>query len=115
MSCLLDANVFIQAVISSHHTCFSTSCGMHWTRSTSASNAGPTFSMSIPLPADIVYATRKTRRSFIMSRYISTAEPEQPVDLSETHRELKAIEQKINEAKDRHNRFLQELGLDSLP
>lgn len=50
-----------------------------------------------------------------ISRYVSTAEPEQPVDLSATHGELNAIEQKINEAKDRHNEFLRELGLDSLP
>ena len=50
-----------------------------------------------------------------ISRYVSTAEPEQPVDLSATQRELNAIEQKINEAKDRHNRFLRELGLDDLP
>ena len=50
-----------------------------------------------------------------ISRYVSTAEPEKPVDLSATHRELNAIEQKINEAKDRHNEFLRELGLDSLP
>lgn len=50
-----------------------------------------------------------------ISRYVSTAEPEQPVDLSATRRELNAIEQRINEAKDRHNQFLRELGLDSLP
>ena len=48
-------------------------------------------------------------------RYVSTAAPEQPVDLSATHRELKAIEQDINAAKDRHNEFLQELGLEILP
>ena len=40
-----------------------------------------------------------------ISRYVSTATPEEPVDLSATQRELKAIEQKINEAKDRHNKF----------
>lgn len=50
-----------------------------------------------------------------ISRYVSTAAPEQPVDLSATHRELNAIEQKINEAKNRHNEFLRELGLDDLP
>ena len=49
-----------------------------------------------------------------ISRYVSTAEPEQPVDLSATQRELNAIEQNINAAKDRHNRFLQELGLDRM-
>ena len=50
-----------------------------------------------------------------ISRYVSTAEPEIPVDLSEVHRELSAIEKQINKAKDQHNRFLTELGLDSLP
>ena len=50
-----------------------------------------------------------------ISRYVSTAEPEPPVDLSATQRELHAIEQKINAAKDRHNEFLRELGLEILP
>lgn len=50
-----------------------------------------------------------------ISRYVSTAAPEQPVDLSATHRELNAIERNINAAKDRHNEFLRELGLEILP
>lgn len=50
-----------------------------------------------------------------ISRYVSTAEPEQPVDLSATQRELHAIERNINAAKDRHNEFLRELGLEILP
>ena len=50
-----------------------------------------------------------------ISRYVSTAEPEQPVDLSATQRELNAIEQNINAAKDRHNGFLRELRLEILP
>ncbi len=50
-----------------------------------------------------------------ISRYVSTAAPEIPVDLSEVHQELSAIEEQINTAKDQHNRFLQELGLKKLP
>ena len=50
-----------------------------------------------------------------ISRYVSTAEAEQEIDLTNVHAELEAIELKINEAKKRHNAFLVELGLAPLP
>lgn len=50
-----------------------------------------------------------------ISRYVSTAEPEEQIDLDETHKKLVEIESKIREAKATHNGFLEELGLKSLP
>jgi type I restriction enzyme M protein len=50
-----------------------------------------------------------------ISRYISTAEAEQEIDLSATHAELMTIEKQIREATGKHNAFLKELGLSPLP
>lgn len=50
-----------------------------------------------------------------ISRYVSTAQAEIEIDLEATHKELVAIEKAIQEAKDRHNGFLRELGLKTLP
>ena len=46
-----------------------------------------------------------------ISRYVSTAKEEIPVDLAEVHKQLKKIEEDIKIAKDKHTRFLEELGL----
>lgn len=50
-----------------------------------------------------------------ISRYVSTAEPEKEIKLSEVNRELRTIEQNIEVAFNRHNKYLAELGLDLLP
>ena len=50
-----------------------------------------------------------------ISRYISTAEAEQDIDLAAVHAELQANDSRIDEAKQRHNAFLAELGLPPLP
>ena len=50
-----------------------------------------------------------------ISRYVSTAEAEDEVDLTATHRELVKIEGTIREATAKHNEFLKELGLPPLP
>lgn len=50
-----------------------------------------------------------------ISRYISTAVPEAQIDLGTVHSELVSLEQKIDEARDKHNAFLKELGLPLLP
>lgn len=50
-----------------------------------------------------------------ISRYISTAVAEEEIDLSATHADLVQIEERIAEAKKRHNAFLIELGLKPLP
>lgn len=47
-----------------------------------------------------------------ISRYVSTAKQEVPVDLAEVHEQLLAIDERINAARDKHNSFLKELGLD---
>ena len=46
-----------------------------------------------------------------ISRYVSTAEPEKPVDLKENNKKLKEIEKEINKSIVKHNKFLKELGL----
>jgi len=50
-----------------------------------------------------------------ISRYVSTAKPEIQIDLSATHKELSKIEKQIQESTAKHNVFLEELGLPSLP
>ncbi len=50
-----------------------------------------------------------------ISRYISTAVGDAEIDLAATHLELVEIEKAIAAAKDRHNGFLNELGLKPLP
>ena len=50
-----------------------------------------------------------------ISRYISTAQTEEPIDLSIVHEDLIAQEDKIAEFKEKHNAFLKELGLPLLP
>jgi type I restriction enzyme M protein len=46
-----------------------------------------------------------------ISRYVSTAVSEEAIDLKAVHEELAAIEKRAEEARNRHNQFLQELGL----
>jgi type I restriction enzyme M protein len=50
-----------------------------------------------------------------ISRYISTAVAEEEINLEETHQKLQDIEIAIQEAKQKHNGFLEELGLPLLP
>lgn len=50
-----------------------------------------------------------------ISRYVSTAEAEQEIDLAATHRELVEIEKAIRKATAKHNEFLKELGLPPSP
>ncbi len=50
-----------------------------------------------------------------ISRYVSTSQQEEEIDLAATHRELVKIEESIQQATARHNEFLKELGLPPLP
>ena len=50
-----------------------------------------------------------------ISRYVSTAIAEEDVDLAEVHGRLVKIEKDIKKARDKHNGFLEELGLPPLP
>lgn len=47
-----------------------------------------------------------------ISRYVSTAKEDTPVDLAEVHKQLVAIDDQIEQARKQHNAFLKELGLD---
>ena len=50
-----------------------------------------------------------------ISRYISTAVAEEEINLQTLNAELVALDQKIREARDLHNAFLEELNLPLLP
>ena len=50
-----------------------------------------------------------------ISRYVSTAEQQVAIDLSITHEELVKIEEQIQESTAKHNAFLEELGISTLP
>jgi type I restriction enzyme M protein len=50
-----------------------------------------------------------------ISRYISTAEAEEEIDLEVVHADLTRIEAEIQAATAKHNTFLEELGLPPLP
>jgi type I restriction enzyme M protein len=49
-----------------------------------------------------------------ISRYVSTAVADKVIDLDEVHAKLVEIEKKATEARDRHNGFLRELGLEEI-
>lgn len=49
-----------------------------------------------------------------ISRYVSTAVTEEEVDLKKVNGDLVVLEQKIVEARNKHNKFLKELGLPPL-
>ncbi len=50
-----------------------------------------------------------------ISRYVSTSVAEEEVDLKSVHDQLLDIEKDIQQAKDKHNDFLRQLGLPLLP
>ena len=50
-----------------------------------------------------------------ISRYISTALPEEEIQLSAVNTKLVTLEEKSLEAKKKHNKYLKELGLPPLP
>ena len=50
-----------------------------------------------------------------ISRYVSTAQAEEEISLTDTHKKLVAIEKAIRKSTNKHNEFLKELGLPLLP
>jgi len=50
-----------------------------------------------------------------ISRYVSTAKPEKPIDLQVVNSELVSLEENIVSATAMHNKFLEKLGLSPLP
>ncbi len=57
----------------------------------------------------------KNEYNLNISRYISTAEAEETIDIKKVNKDLIEIEKTISKAKEAHNKFLQELGLSKLP
>ncbi|MEE9397777.1 MAG: N-6 DNA methylase, partial [Methylococcales bacterium] len=49
-----------------------------------------------------------------ISRYVSTAKPEEQINLSAVHSELKTLADTIKAAEQKHNGYLKELGLPAL-
>ena len=49
-----------------------------------------------------------------ISRYVSTAKPEPIIDLKEVNKKLNEIEKTANEARNKHNEYLKELGLKTI-
>jgi type I restriction enzyme M protein len=50
-----------------------------------------------------------------ISRYVSTADTEEEIDLKAVNAKLLSLDQKIKTATEQHNDFLKELGLPLLP
>ncbi|MBC0645781.1 type I restriction-modification system subunit M, partial [Escherichia coli] len=50
-----------------------------------------------------------------ISRYVSTAEPEEEINLTAVHAELFSLDNQIKSATQKYNEFLKELGLAPLP
>jgi type I restriction enzyme M protein len=50
-----------------------------------------------------------------ITRYVSTAEAEAIIDLGKTHNAIVSADKDIHEMTQKHNAFLKELGLDTLP
>ncbi|MDD5404743.1 MAG: type I restriction-modification system subunit M [Sulfuricella sp.] len=68
------------------------------------------YSMRVPMER-----IEKEGYNLNISRYISTAEAEEEVDLQATHAKLESLAQNIEKAREKHNAFLKELGLPALP
>jgi type I restriction enzyme M protein len=58
---------------------------------------------------------KKNDYNLNVSRYISTAEPEEQIDLQTTHEELVILERTVAQVTNKHNNILAELGLPLLP
>jgi type I restriction enzyme M protein len=54
---------------------------------------------------------KKNDYNLNISRYVSTADDEEPIDLGEVNEKLVAINESIKTNTDKHNKFLKELGL----
>lgn len=50
-----------------------------------------------------------------ITRYVSTAEPEPKIDLGKTHEAIVAADEDLRKMTAKHNKFLKELGLSTLP
>ena len=62
-----------------------------------------------------MYEIEQNEYNLNISRYISTAEAEEEIDLKKVHKDLTTTDDKIRTATKEHNKFLKELGLPPLP
>ncbi|MEM8875172.1 MAG: type I restriction-modification system subunit M [Planctomycetota bacterium] len=77
----------------------------------------------IERPAEVTRYARRVSMAEIeandsnlnISRYVSTAEPEEQIDLGEVHAALVDIDKQIKDAAAQHNGYLKELGLSDIP
>lgn len=58
---------------------------------------------------------KKNDYNLNISRYISTAQPEEKIKLDEVNTKLVDLEKEITTAEKKHNKYLKELGVPSLP
>lgn len=72
----------------------------------------PRFSRRVPMSE---IAGEKNNFNLNITRYLSTAETEAEIDLTEVNTSLIQIEKRIKSATAQHNEFLKELGLPLLP
>ena len=56
----------------------------------------------------------KNNYNLNISRYVSTAEVEKPIDLKEVNKKIKRIDERIEKHTKEHNQYLSELGLDEV-
>jgi type I restriction enzyme M protein len=72
----------------------------------------PRYSRRVPMSE---IADEKNNFNLNISRYVSTAETEAEIDLTEVNTSLIEIERRVKAASAQHNEFLKELGLPLLP
>lgn len=72
----------------------------------------PRYSRRVPLSE---IADEKNGYNLNISRYVSTSEAEEEIDLTEVNTSLVEIEKRVRAATAQHNEFLRELGLPLLP
>lgn len=57
---------------------------------------------------------RKNEYNLNITRYVNLSKEEERIDLLAVNRELKKIDEQIENARNRHNDFLRELGLPEI-
>jgi type I restriction enzyme M protein len=75
------------------------------------------------LPSGLLFASRRVSMQEIeendfnlnITRYVSVAQDVEDIDLAQVHRQLQEVSAQSDSAKKRHNAFLKELGLPTLP
>ena len=72
----------------------------------------PRYSRKVPMSE---IADEKNSYNLNISRYVSTAQADEEINLGAVHASLVEIDERVNRATAQHNEFLRELGLPLLP